>query len=84
MQYECCIIVIPLSLGVGGWGLCVGEAELTHEMRAEANETKWNLTMPNEEEEGEALSKIPVLSQISNYVRRNEDDDICNISHHSL
>lgn len=28
----------------------MGEAELTHEMRAEANETKWNLTMPNEKE----------------------------------
>ena len=28
----------------------MGEAELTHEMRAEANETWWNLTMPNEKE----------------------------------
>lgn len=39
IQYGCCITAIPLSLGVGGRGLCVGEAELTHEKRAEANET---------------------------------------------
>ena len=50
IQYSCCITAIPLSLGVGGRGLCVDEAGLTHEMRAEANEMKWNLTMPNEKE----------------------------------
>jgi len=35
----CYITAIPHSLRVGGRGLCEGEAELTHEMRAEANET---------------------------------------------
>lgn len=27
IQYGCCITAIPLSLGVGGRGLCEGEAE---------------------------------------------------------
>lgn len=40
IQYGCCMTAIPLSLRVGGRGLCEGEAELTHEMRAETNGTK--------------------------------------------
>ena len=40
-------IKIQLSFGAGGRGLCVGEAELTNEMRAEA---KLVWIMPNEEE----------------------------------